>query len=259
MCEERSFIQEVVLNGTNSLDVNVQDQHTRSFDRHFRKTLGAATLAVAIEPNDYSFTAAGGHGIVVGEHVTLYDSMTDIEFTAEVLTVVVNAIGLDAPASTDFAVATTTITRSTIELDVDGSVTRQTFAVTNLAVAPIDITRILLVIICDSAPTLATFGDLAALTRGVVVRVDNGEDYIVFNVKTNADLISMMIPDVTFFNAAGHGQDGLAGRLTFGGQDKHGVVIRLEQGDSLELIVQDNLTALNSFRFVAAGHVTSGE
>lgn len=38
-------------------------------------------------------------------------------------------------------------------------------------------------------------------------------------------------------------------------QDKHGVAIRLEADESLEIIVQDSLTSLTAFSVVAEGHV----
>lgn len=46
-------------------------------------------------------------------------------------------------------------------------------------------------------------------------------------------------------------------RRSFAGQDKNGVVIRLngDQGDEFQVIVQDNLTGLTHFRTVVQGHV----
>jgi hypothetical protein len=50
------------------------------------------------------------------------------------------------------------------------------------------------------------------------------------------------------------GQFGTGARITFGGQSKHGVVIRLSELDALQFIVQDNLTGLTSLKIVAEGH-----
>lgn len=46
-------------------------------------------------------------------------------------------------------------------------------------------------------------------------------------------------------------------RRSFGGQDKNGVVIRVDGdlGESLELLIQDDLTGLETFRIVVQGHV----
>ena len=53
------------------------------------------------------------------------------------------------------------------------------------------------------------------------------------------------------------GTYGVKGRLTFGGQNKLGVVIQLGIDEDLEMIVQDDLTGLVDFRVVAEGHVAS--
>jgi hypothetical protein len=51
--------------------------------------------------------------------------------------------------------------------------------------------------------------------------------------------------------------------MTFGGTAKHGVVIRLEPGDRLEMVIQDDLATLGgagsitSFKVMVQGHQTS--
>ena len=46
-------------------------------------------------------------------------------------------------------------------------------------------------------------------------------------------------------------------RITWGGQSKQGVVIRLDgdTNDSFVAVVRDNLTGLNKFRVKVQGHV----
>ena len=52
------------------------------------------------------------------------------------------------------------------------------------------------------------------------------------------------------------GEYGFRTRRTFGGQNKNGVVIRLDgEDDSFQLIVQDDLTGLTFMEAVAQGHV----
>ncbi len=53
------------------------------------------------------------------------------------------------------------------------------------------------------------------------------------------------------------GINGFVSRLTFSGQEKLGVVTRLELGEDIELIVQDNLSTLISLEVVAEGSLTS--
>ncbi len=47
---------------------------------------------------------------------------------------------------------------------------------------------------------------------------------------------------------------GLRGRLTYAGQNEHGVTLELEPGESIELVIQDDLTALVSFEVMVQGH-----
>jgi hypothetical protein len=61
--------------------------------------------------------------------------------------------------------------------------------------------------------------------------------------------------DVNILSSGGFfGTDGIIGSLTFAGQNKIGVATRLEQGQSLEVLIQDNLSSLPSFKMVAEGH-----
>ena len=45
-------------------------------------------------------------------------------------------------------------------------------------------------------------------------------------------------------------------RLTFGGQNKHGVVIRLEPMECIEVLIQDDQTDISSASLIAEGHFT---
>lgn len=252
------FVRSEVLNDTNSLDVNIQDQVTRAFDLPFHQTLGTTTLAADMTDDAYSFIASSGHGIQAAESIAIYDVAAQEGFSAGVLTVVDDLITIDSPAVAAMAAATSIVARSTREMNVNGAITRQVFEVLNPFPIAEDVTRIMFMMITTGAPTLAKFGDLTALTRGIVFRTNNGNDVNYFNAKSNGDL-ALLMHDVTFYSAAGVGQDGLCARYSFAGPEKHGVALRLEQGDALELIVQDDLTSLTSFKAIAVGHETSGE
>jgi len=252
-------IRDIILNGDNYLDVLLQDATTRAFDLPFHQNLGNTTLAADVARDDWEFTASDGHGIQVGEQIAMYDVAAEAGFGASTALVVDgDNITIDSPATANLAAATTIVARSNIEMAVDGSGARQTFAITNPFDTPEDITRIMFMMQLGGAPSLAKFGDQDALARGLVFRSTNSEYANYFNVKKNADFALIMY-DLTFYTAAGFGQDGLAGRYSFAGTDKHGVVLRLGQGESLEMIVQDDLTDLQSFRIIAQGHETSGE
>jgi len=247
---------EVETNG--ALAVNIQDQHSRTFDLFFSQLLAApTTLAAPAVLNAYSFEASPGHGILVGEQLVMRNIVVGRAYVCDVLSVVTNTIGLDRPINENYPVAETVIARTTKELNVDGSSTRQTFIVTTSLNVELDITRIMFQMITTDFPELDMFGDIAGgITRGLVFRVVNGLYVNYFNVKDNAELANIMY-DVTFYEAAKHGVNGLAGRLTYGGQSKHGVTIRIGPNERLEVIVQDDLLSILNFRILAAGHAVT--
>ena len=51
------------------------------------------------------------------------------------------------------------------------------------------------------------------------------------------------------------GVDGFTARMTFAGQNKVGVAIRLPIGEDLEFIIQDDLTNIVTYEVVAEGHI----
>lgn len=248
--------QLVCVEPNGGMAVNIQDQHTKAFDVFFSQTISSTpTLALDAVINDYLIVCSVGHGILAGEQLVISDSVSNRVFIGDVLGVSVNNISLDTPLNFSFPTATTSIVRSTKEMDVDGSVTRQTFAVYPPVDIDIDITRIMFKLISNDLPEMDMFGDIAGgLTRGVVLRSVNGENINYWNVKTNGELVNLMY-DVKEFEAAKHGVNGLGGRLTYAGPSKHGVTIRLGQGETLEAIIQDDLTSLVSFRMIACGHL----
>ena len=51
------------------------------------------------------------------------------------------------------------------------------------------------------------------------------------------------------------GQDGFLFRLTFAGMNKLGVAIRLNPGEDLQFLVQDDLSGITVLEVTAEGHV----
>lgn len=244
------------VNILNDVDVNIQDQHTRTGDVFFSQVIGSlVTLAADTVADTYDLEMNPGHGILVGEQLVLFDTESGRLYIGEALTVVSNDITVDTPINFAYPAATSALTRSAKELNIDGSTTRQTYSISNPLDLEIDITRVMLQMQTTNFPELDMFGDIVGgLTRGLVLRVTNGINVNYFNVKQNGDFALMMF-DIKEYEAAKHGINGLGGRLTYAGQSKHGVVIRLAQGDSLDIIIQDDLTSLVKFRMLAAFHV----
>jgi hypothetical protein len=240
-----------------AVPVNVQDQASPPIDSLFAQSqslfsLAADTTASTISTLYYKFTAAPGHGIISGEEIILLDEAADRSFIASVISVVVDDIEVDRPIDHVFPSATTLGRVILTNLNVDGSITPQIFSA-RAGQNPSDFVRFLITMTDDSSMDDSRFGGLPALTRGLVFRIVNGFQRTIFCFKTNQE-IKQFCYDVEYSSRAPAGFFGLSSRITFGGQSKHGVVLRIGAGDVLQWVVQDDLTGLDTIRISAQGH-----
>ena len=244
----------------NALAINIQDQHTRAFDLFFAKDVGnPTTLTTDAVEDEYFLSVTTGHGLVATNDFVLQDLVSQRGFTGQVVSIAGdNIVNIDRPLEFSYLATSTIVQERTKELNVDGSSMRQVFSVGSPLTAELDITRFMIQMITDSAIELDKFGDIAPLTRGCVMRAVNGSSYNFQNFKTNSE-ISHVSYDLEIYDAANPGQGvyGLNGRLTYAGQEKHGVTIRIGGGESIEFIVQDDLSGLTQFRVIAAGHMVT--
>jgi hypothetical protein len=153
--------------------------------------------------------------------------------------------------------ASTILQQRTKDLNVDGSTNRQTFSVGSPLTGTLDITRFIFQITTTAVPAWDEFGDIEALTRGCAMRVVNGETTNLWNIKSNSELANLMYDMKVYDSDLPFNVNGLAGRLTYAGQEKHGVVLRITGGEAIEFIVQDALQTLLSFRIIACGHLVT--
>jgi len=150
---------------------------------------------------------------------------------------------------------------------VDGSVIDIVFSISpygNINTTKWDITRIIFK--CDGAgmsnpsdktPDYTAFFTMDQVTNGAYLRTVDGHTKNIFNVKNNGDMLSRMY-DVTINTELNKvGLYTTFARRTFAGQDKNGVTIRLNAlgADSLEWVIQDDLTSMVSCVAVVQGHI----
>ena len=249
------------------VDVKLSDQTSPPVEFFFIKSLGQTTLATETAFDDQTLDLTDATGFVDGTYIAVFGPAEDrFFFAVQVGAAVGSVVTLDRPLDFAFS-AGSNVLNATRNLAVDGSVTTQIFAVQGTgnpaSSLQIDITRIILTMEGPSSPPptgavafdTSTFGNIAGgLTNGIVLREVNGRSTNIFNAKTNGDL-STICYDVRIDSAARVGVDGLSMRLTFAGQDKHGVAFRLRTGDSLQILVQDDLTLLDNLHVVAEGHI----
>jgi hypothetical protein len=240
-----------------------QDLVTFPLDNLFAQELSPFTLAVdtvasgLFPPWSYDFTASAGHGIAPLDEILLLDPSSDRSFYAQVLNTVANVITVDRPIDFAFPAAATLGRIINTNLAVNGSVTPQVFAL-RAGTLPLDYTRFIFTIRSNGTMDDSLFGDLTALTRGLIFRIYNGRQKTVFNFKNNQDMQQFSF-DFIYSDKAPAGQTGCRMRLTWNGKDKHGVALRVSSDDWLIWGVQDDLTGLISARMSAMGHETEGE
>jgi hypothetical protein len=141
---------------------------------------------------------------------------------------------------------------------VDGSSAPVTFRVGPIGtVIEFDITRITGYLQDGSAMDDSLFGGITALTKGCVFRLSNGEKTNMWNAKSNGDLALLTGIDFTYTDSAPSGSFGARFRISYSGQDKHGVTLRMEVGETLDFIIQDDLTGLEVFNLMATGHAVN--
>lgn len=244
------------------VDVYLQDQHTEIIDLHVSRQIQEISIASNTALNDRTITITSSLEPTNGNIICLKEATAF--YQGEILSHSANGDDWDITLDTPLDYAYTTsggCSERSIDLNVNGSVTPIEFTVSPADLAfntKWDITRMLITINDATAMDDGKFGGVNALTNGIVIRVENSYTKNIFNAKTNGDLASHMY-DVQYIDATlgPGGQYALRGRRSFSGQDKNGVVIRLNANtdDAFKVVVQDDLTGLTKFHIIIQGHI----
>jgi hypothetical protein len=250
----RSF--ETSNRGTTALGVYVQDQTTQSIDVFFTTKKADVTTATVAVQGEHTVDLEPGHTAVTGDVI---ESRTAENFVqAEIIDVAVNTITVATPWSRTFPIGTTVGLGSPL-LNVLGTPAAPViFSVDPSAVQNIDMTRIILNFVDNAAMDFTTFGSLSKLTTGLTLRYKQADGTFInlFSFRDNGELIERSF-DHNFQSKVGGGSFGFVARSTWAGKDKRGVTIRVDGalGEEFQIVVPDDLTALNKFRVVAQGHI----
>lgn len=215
------------------------------------KLLGADTIT-----NTYIIEMAAGHGLVTGNEILLAENGSEPRsYNGKIISVATNLLTMDTPIDTVFSAAGAVVIQTTKEMTVDGSTTVQKFDIPNSSDVEFHITRIIIHITDELEMDDSRFGSLLELTRGVIFRqkFNDGSYNNIFNVKNNGEFGELAY-DLAYQDAAKHGTYGLHCRMSFGSSGKHGTVLRIGNGEALELLIQDDLSDLDSFRIMVQGH-----
>jgi hypothetical protein len=240
-----------------ALDVHVKEIHTNMINAvmHFETAI-ATTFANPVSAQDRTFDVVDATGFAIGDRIQIEDGLVETQYPS-ILNLVGNTVTLNRPIDKDYTTADG-IRKIEINMAVNGSVTPVSFKVVGETTAvDVHITRLLFNMVHATAGDMGKFGNLAPLTRGVLVRAfykRTNEYKTVALWKTNSD-IAIDMYDVRFDSRAGGAGDfGTSGRWTL---TAAGIAAELQSGlpfDFIEILIQDDLTGLTTFTINAQGH-----
>lgn len=243
----------VLLEADGSVPVTIREKERLTLDIFFVRDLNAVTLAQATVVDSYTFTAVAGHNFVTGNIARFKEGNRFLRAT--VVNVATNVITIDQPF--DYAFSTAAIcSRASADMNVNGSVTPVIFEVSPAGTTLVDdINSISFEMIDDSAMDDTKFGGLNALTRGVLLRQINGIRKNLSIFKTNASFQTQGLGE--YRDKSGGGQYGFNARRIFNAGEWNNCIIRLDgtTNDTLQIIIQDDLTGLVSFKAMAHAHI----
>lgn len=248
---------EISARGVTALGVFIQDQTTQSIDIFFTSDKGTVTTATVATQGGHDVDLEPGHGAVIGDVIESRTAENYVQ--AELINVVGDTITVSTPWSRTFPIGTV-VGLGSPNLNVLGTqATPVVFRINPSAVQNIDITRIMLNFIDNTAMDFTTFGSIPGpVTTGCTLRyLEQAGTFINhFNWRDNGELIERSF-DHNFQSKVGGGSHGFVARSTWAGQSKRGVTIRVDgaNGEELQILVQDDLTTLDKFRVVAQGHI----
>jgi hypothetical protein len=241
------------------MEVLLRDQHTEIIDLYLHKPIQVMAIEVDSAIDDVVVTVSATTEPSNGNLVCLKEDRA--YYQGCIISHSANGsnwdITLDTPL--DFAFTTDArISEATHNMAVDGSVTPEIF---HIGAGHLesgvewDVVGIAGEIIDTTAMDDGGFGGISALTNGIVIRCKDGITKNIFNARTNGEL-GLRSHYKEYSPKPKTGQYGFIFRKVFAGQGNHGVAVRLKADDfdSIQCIIQDDLTDLISFKLVIQGH-----
>lgn len=236
--------------------------NTRPIIAKFNQVQESTELSADATRDTYTIEVDDTTGFVDGRYIILFHPISkNFSFYTQIGAPAGSVITLDTPL--DFSYPAGTFVDSSItNLHVDGSSTTQVFGLRGTGAPPgvditADVTRLIFECETASPVSLAKFGDLTKLTRGLVLRRRDGNYQNIFNVKTNGEIGGIMF-DYEPFLATNPAQDvdGFVSRFTLSGPEKLNTAMCLPIGDDSQILVQDDLRTITKLEIVAEGAVS---
>lgn len=245
-----------------ALNIHNADVHQTPINHYFYQNLGAYTLSLPINAQDSSMTLTSVTGIVAGSRLHLTDSsnLNHDHDLLLVISVVGNVVSVNRPIDKAYAVATTSVTRVNIDINTSGTVAAP--QVYTLLPSPGEVWHLTSMDFSMTDATAmddSTFGGLVQLTNGVVVRQHDvmNNSYETFSHWRYNSAFNVDGFITNYASKAPSGVYGYSGSLDF--NQRYESIVRLANTATevvqMEVLVQDNLTGLSTFRMKVHGHI----
>ena len=212
------------------------------------------TLAVDASYESRTVELTDSTGFAAGQCLRIIDPTIDRYYCGRIVSMLANNVTIDTPLDANYTSGAQVITANG-NMAVDGSVTPVTFKLRHgdpSVSKKFHITRIIFNCITAGAVDLNKFADQTVLTNGLMLRTVNGHTKNNFTLKSNLDIAGLAYDfDVYTASNPSQGVNGFACRFTFLNLETR---LDVETDGNIEVIVQDDLTGITTFRITAEGH-----
>ena len=241
--------------GDTALAVHIEHLHQHIWNHYFKlNTAVTDTLNGAVSADSKILVLNDATGFSANDMIDISLGAKHVHMYRKIISIATNTLTLDSGldvALTDGSV----ITQTSFNMAVNGSVTPQVFTVRSTTDEKVDIMRLLLSIVDNVAADDGKFGGIAALTNGVHIRrnMNDGTYQTLAIWRANKDMKEDMY-DVAYTDKAGGGNYGVNGRWTI---FETGAVLNIDGdlGETIECVIQDDLTTLIDFQIKMQGHI----
>jgi len=245
-----------------ALNTHDADVHWFPTNHYFYQNVANYALSTPVTSQATSMTLTSVVGLAIGNrlHVTDTANNNHDHDILLITNIVGNVVTINRPIDKDYAVATTVVTKVNIEINGVGSLASpQIYTVLPSPGEVWHLTSMDFTMTDNVAMDDATFGGLPQLANGVVIRAKdtiNGA-YETFSHWRSNSSFSLDGFLTSYSSKAPSGVYGYIGSLDF--HQRYGAIVRLANTATettfMEVLVQDDLSGLSSFRIKVHGHI----
>lgn len=248
-------------------EVEIASQITPPIILSAHRQLGATTtLTNDVAVNATVILVTSTTGAVVGDEIGLTDAVDLTNpryYVGHILSFVADtSITVSEPLDQAYVVADTSVVYLTHKLNAVGTLAApvifslRTGDVQQINIT-VDITRVLMSGVTAALVDLSKFGDIAGgVANGLMLRkkFSNGSYQNLVTLNDNFDMAKIAYDFQVYEKSnPAQGVDGFSWRLTFGGEEKVGTVLRVAPDEDLEVWVQDDLSSITTLEFIFEG------